>query len=141
MLFYLTVEYNKTSDGWIQYNGSQYFINDDLLPMEDARSFCKKNHADLVVISGQTERKFLWKQVFFLKISRLLIIFLFDIDGCLDQCFFKPVQETPIPAYFVCLPNLTHLIISSLIETARPELGVSDKSVIQCVQSLGLKNL
>ncbi len=67
MLFYLTVEYNKTSDGWIQYNGSQYFINDDLLPMEDARSFCKKNHADLVVISGQTERKFLWKQVFFFK--------------------------------------------------------------------------
>lgn len=54
----------KTSDGWIQYNGSQYFINDDLLPMEDARSFCKKNNADLVVISGQTERKFLWKQVF-----------------------------------------------------------------------------
>uniref|UniRef100_A0A8C2BDR3 Mannose receptor, C type 1a n=1 Tax=Cyprinus carpio TaxID=7962 RepID=A0A8C2BDR3_CYPCA len=37
---------------------------DDLLPMEDARSFCKKNNADLVVISGQTERKFLWKQVF-----------------------------------------------------------------------------
>lgn len=59
------MEYNKTSDGWIQYNGSQYFINDDLLPMENARLFCKKNHADLVVITGQTERKFLWKQVFF----------------------------------------------------------------------------
>ncbi|XP_067302919.1 macrophage mannose receptor 1-like [Pseudorasbora parva] len=57
------VEYNITSDGWIQYNGSQYFINDDLLSMEDARSFCKKNHADLVVITGQTERKFLWKQI------------------------------------------------------------------------------
>ncbi|RXN31634.1 macrophage mannose receptor 1 [Labeo rohita] len=58
------VEYNKTSDGWIQYNSSQYFVNEDRLPMEDARSFCKKNHADLVVITGQTERKFLWKQCY-----------------------------------------------------------------------------
>ncbi len=85
---------HKTSDGWIQYNGSQYFLNDDLLPMEDARSFCKKNHADLVVISGQTERNFYGNR-YFLKISRLLIIFLFDIDGCLDQCFFKPVRRPP----------------------------------------------
>ncbi|ROL48296.1 Macrophage mannose receptor 1 [Anabarilius grahami] len=57
------VQFNMTSDGWIQYNGSQYFINEDLLSMEDARSYCKKNHADLVVITGQTERKFLWKQI------------------------------------------------------------------------------
>lgn len=57
------VEYNKTSDGWIQYNDSQYFINKELLPMEDARLFCKKNNGDLVVITGQTERKFVWKQV------------------------------------------------------------------------------
>ncbi|XP_065117913.1 macrophage mannose receptor 1-like [Paramisgurnus dabryanus] len=56
-------EYNKTSDGWIQYNGSQYFINLDLHTMEDARAFCKKNHADLVVINGQTERRFLFKQI------------------------------------------------------------------------------
>ncbi|XP_051524380.1 macrophage mannose receptor 1-like isoform X1 [Myxocyprinus asiaticus] len=57
------VEYNKTADGWILFNNSQYFINSDLLPMEDARAFCKKNHADLVVITSQTERKFLWKQI------------------------------------------------------------------------------
>ncbi|XP_002663014.2 macrophage mannose receptor 1 [Danio rerio] len=57
------VEYNKTSDGWIQYNDSQYFINEESLPMEDARSFCKKNNGDLVVITGQTERKFVWKQI------------------------------------------------------------------------------
>ncbi|XP_073715685.1 macrophage mannose receptor 1 [Misgurnus anguillicaudatus] len=56
-------EYNETSDGWIQYNGSQYFINLDLHPMEEARDFCKKNHADLVVITRQTERRFLWKQI------------------------------------------------------------------------------
>ncbi|XP_051944921.1 macrophage mannose receptor 1-like [Xyrauchen texanus] len=57
------VEYNKTADGWILFNNSQYFINNDLMTMEDARMFCKKNHADLVVITGQTERKFLWKQI------------------------------------------------------------------------------
>ncbi|KAL6490387.1 hypothetical protein MHYP_G00007320 [Metynnis hypsauchen] len=56
-------EYNVTDDGWIQFNGSQYFINGDHLSMEDARAFCKKNHSDLVVITGQTERKFLWKQI------------------------------------------------------------------------------
>ncbi len=40
----------------------------------------------------------------------------------------KPVQEDPRPAPFVCLPYLTHLIplISSFVETARAELGVSD---------------
>nr|XP_055073400.1 macrophage mannose receptor 1-like [Misgurnus anguillicaudatus] len=56
-------EYNKTSDGWIQYNGSQYFINLELYPMEEAREFCKKNHADLVVVTGNTERRFIWKQI------------------------------------------------------------------------------
>nr|XP_055073387.1 macrophage mannose receptor 1-like [Misgurnus anguillicaudatus] len=56
-------EYNKTSDGWIQYSGSQYFINLDFCPMEEAREFCKKNHADLVVVTGNTERRFLWKQI------------------------------------------------------------------------------
>ncbi|XP_057205100.1 macrophage mannose receptor 1-like isoform X7 [Triplophysa rosa] len=55
--------YNKTSDGWTVFNGSQYFINNDLLPMEEARAFCKKNHADLAVDIGQSERRFLWKQV------------------------------------------------------------------------------
>ncbi len=35
----------------------------------------------------------------------------------------------PCPAHFACLPYQTHLIqlISSLVDTARPELGVSDK--------------
>lgn len=31
--------------------------------MEDARAFCKKNHSDLIVIVGQSERKFIYKQV------------------------------------------------------------------------------
>uniref|UniRef100_A0A672L6K0 Uncharacterized protein n=1 Tax=Sinocyclocheilus grahami TaxID=75366 RepID=A0A672L6K0_SINGR len=38
------------------------------------------------------------------------------------------IQMPPCPAPFVCLPYLTHLIplISSLVETARTKLGVSD---------------
>ncbi len=40
----------------------------------------------------------------------------------------------PGPAPFVCLPFLTHLIllISSLVETARTKLGVSDKRDTKC---------
>ncbi|XP_027025200.1 macrophage mannose receptor 1 isoform X1 [Tachysurus fulvidraco] len=56
-------EYNITDDGWIQFNGSQYYINTDHLDMDSARAFCKKNHSDLIVITGQTERKFIFKQI------------------------------------------------------------------------------
>ncbi len=54
----------------------------------------------------------------------------------LDQCFPNLSWRTPSPAHFVCLPYLTHLIqlISSLVETARHDLGVSDKGEIQNVQ-------
>lgn len=31
--------------------------------MEEARAYCKKNFGDLAVITGESERKFLWKQV------------------------------------------------------------------------------
>lgn len=57
------VEFNITDDGWIQFNGSQYYFNNDRLDMETARAYCKKNHSDLVVITGQSERKFIYKQV------------------------------------------------------------------------------
>lgn len=55
--------FNTTEDGWIIYNDTQYFINTDLLPMEAARAYCKKNFGELAVITGDSERKFLWKQV------------------------------------------------------------------------------
>lgn len=54
--------FNTTEDGWIIYNDTQYFINLDKTDMEAARAFCKKNFGDLVVITGDDERKFLWKQ-------------------------------------------------------------------------------
>ncbi|XP_062849166.1 macrophage mannose receptor 1 [Trichomycterus rosablanca] len=58
-----SAQINITEDGWLQFNSSQYYINSESLSMEDARAFCKKNHSDLVVITGNTERKFLWKQI------------------------------------------------------------------------------
>uniref|UniRef100_A0A665X210 Macrophage mannose receptor 1 n=1 Tax=Echeneis naucrates TaxID=173247 RepID=A0A665X210_ECHNA len=51
-----------TEDGWIIYNDTQYFINNDNLPMEAARAYCKANFAELAVITGESERKFIWKQ-------------------------------------------------------------------------------
>ncbi|KAG9348011.1 hypothetical protein JZ751_004030 [Albula glossodonta] len=56
-------EYNMTTDGWIEYNDTQYYINSQKLAMEDARAYCKKNFGDLVVISSESERKFVWKQI------------------------------------------------------------------------------
>ncbi|KAM9839148.1 macrophage mannose receptor 1 [Aulostomus maculatus] len=55
--------YNKTKDGWLIYNDSQYFINNDRLPMAAARSFCRERFADLVVITGESERKYLWRKI------------------------------------------------------------------------------
>uniref|UniRef100_A0A672G195 Mannose receptor C-type 1 n=1 Tax=Salarias fasciatus TaxID=181472 RepID=A0A672G195_SALFA len=54
--------YNKTDDGWLIYNDTQYFINNDKLAMENARAYCRTNFGDLAVITGESERKFLWKQ-------------------------------------------------------------------------------
>ncbi|KAL1006843.1 hypothetical protein UPYG_G00077910 [Umbra pygmaea] len=55
--------YNITKDGWIEYNDTQYFLNTEELPMDRARQFCKNNFGDLVVITGESERRFLWKQI------------------------------------------------------------------------------
>ncbi|XP_061778196.1 macrophage mannose receptor 1 [Nerophis ophidion] len=56
-------KYNMTEDGWLLYNDSQYFINNGLQPMEAAREFCQKNFGELAVITAESERKFLWKQI------------------------------------------------------------------------------
>lgn len=62
-MFALSTEFNTTEDGWLIYNDSHYYINNDNLAMEVARAYCKKNFGELVVITGESERKFLWKQV------------------------------------------------------------------------------
>lgn len=44
----------------------------------------------------------------------------------IGQMFPKLLWRTPSTSHFVCLLHLTHLIqfISSLVESAKPELGV-----------------
>ncbi|XP_015232976.1 PREDICTED: macrophage mannose receptor 1 [Cyprinodon variegatus] len=55
--------FNTTEDGWLIYNDSQYYINKERLPMEAARDYCRKNYGELVVITAESERKFIWKQI------------------------------------------------------------------------------
>ena len=54
--------YTTTDDGWTIYNDTQYFLNHDQLTMEDAREVCHQKKGELAVITGENERKFLWKQ-------------------------------------------------------------------------------
>lgn len=55
--------YNTTEDGWLIYNDTHYFVNTNQLDMESARAFCKKGFGDLAVITGESERKFIWRQI------------------------------------------------------------------------------
>ncbi|XP_056375179.1 macrophage mannose receptor 1-like isoform X2 [Hyla sarda] len=55
------IEYEFTSDGWLIYNGSQYYVSEDEVPMEKAQEFCNRNFSHLVTINSESERKFLWK--------------------------------------------------------------------------------
>lgn len=59
----LALVLNKTEDGWIIYNDTQYFVNTDEMDMESARAVCKKKFGDLAVITGDSERRFLWTLV------------------------------------------------------------------------------
>ena len=54
----------------------------------------------------------------------------------LKQWFSNLSWRHPCPTHFECFPHLSHLfqIINSLIETARPYLGVSNKADNQTVQ-------
>ncbi|TMS09857.1 Macrophage mannose receptor 1 [Larimichthys crocea] len=57
------VDYNITSDGWLEWRGKQYYINRNSMPMEDAQHFCKQRHGNLVSIMSKEENTFLWKQI------------------------------------------------------------------------------
>ncbi|XP_075068019.1 macrophage mannose receptor 1 [Mixophyes fleayi] len=56
-------EYDHTSDGWVIRDDTQYYVSKDLLSMDKAREFCKKNFGDLTSITSESERKFLWRYV------------------------------------------------------------------------------
>ncbi|XP_028283775.1 macrophage mannose receptor 1-like [Parambassis ranga] len=55
--------YNMTSDGWMEWNGYQYYINRNYLAMTEARHLCQQRHSDLVSINSEAESVFLWQQV------------------------------------------------------------------------------
>ncbi|XP_049605767.1 macrophage mannose receptor 1 [Syngnathus scovelli] len=83
--------FNITEDGWLVYNDSQYFINMDEQPMEAARAFCKKNFAELAVITGDSERRFLWKQILRGSENQYYIGLIVNLDHS-----FSWLDETPV---------------------------------------------
>ncbi|XP_043921440.1 macrophage mannose receptor 1-like [Protopterus annectens] len=98
-------EYNKTEDGWVIYNGSDYYFGKKNVPMEDARAFCKKNFGDLVVIDGESERRFLWRQVGVGEISNFYIGLILGLDGT-----FRWMDGSPLTyvAWDVNEPNFAN---------------------------------
>lgn len=56
-------DYNTTSDGWLEWNGNQYYFNRRSMAMEEARHYCQQKHSDLVSITTEAEAVFVWKQV------------------------------------------------------------------------------
>ncbi|KAM6919049.1 macrophage mannose receptor 1-like [Xenentodon cancila] len=75
-------DYNKTSDGWLEWKGNQYYINERRMAMEEARFFCTQRHADLVTIRSEDESVFLWKQI-----SRGFGLFWIGLTVDLDDTF------------------------------------------------------
>ncbi|KAK5860194.1 hypothetical protein PBY51_021689 [Eleginops maclovinus] len=56
-------DFNTTSDGWLVWRGSQYYVNTESMSMEDARLYCQKRHGDLASINSKEENVFIWKQI------------------------------------------------------------------------------
>ncbi|KAM4605239.1 macrophage mannose receptor 1b [Polymixia lowei] len=57
------ISVNVTADGWLQWQGNQYYIHKKSMAMEDARHYCQRRHGDLVTINSEAENVFLWKQI------------------------------------------------------------------------------
>ncbi|XP_072010898.1 macrophage mannose receptor 1-like [Engystomops pustulosus] len=57
------IDYEFTSNGWLIYNDSQYYISQDEMPMEKALEYCKHNFSHLVTINSESERRFLWQYI------------------------------------------------------------------------------
>uniref|UniRef100_A0A3Q2FV83 Mannose receptor, C type 1b n=1 Tax=Cyprinodon variegatus TaxID=28743 RepID=A0A3Q2FV83_CYPVA len=76
-----TPDYNRTSDGWLEWNGNQYFFETKTMANEDARQSCKEKHGDLVTIDSEAERIFLWKQLHMLFLTVVYFAVLRWMDG------------------------------------------------------------
>lgn len=96
-------DYNKTSDGWLEWRGSQYFINTVRMAMEDARSFCQQRHGDLATINSEAENIFLWQQVIILSVNCCQDVYFMVIIRCkmFHLCVFVYfLQVTDYYGYF-----------------------------------------
>uniref|UniRef100_A0AAQ6IJ87 Mannose receptor, C type 1b n=1 Tax=Anabas testudineus TaxID=64144 RepID=A0AAQ6IJ87_ANATE len=80
----VTPNYNKTSDGWLEWNGTQYYINNERNAMTDARKFCQQRHGDLVSFTSEAESIFLWQQVSSDIYSPYWIGLTVDFDGTFE---------------------------------------------------------
>ncbi|XP_072010312.1 macrophage mannose receptor 1-like isoform X1 [Engystomops pustulosus] len=58
-------DYEFTSDGWLIYNDSHYYISQDEMPMEKALEYCKHNFSHLVTINSESEITFLWQYILY----------------------------------------------------------------------------
>ncbi|KAK2822606.1 hypothetical protein Q5P01_022671 [Channa striata] len=83
-------DYNRTSDGWLELNGTQYYINTKSMAMEDARHFCQQRHGDLVTINSEAENIFLWQQISE-QYSSYWIGLSVDLDGSFEWMDGSPV--------------------------------------------------
>uniref|UniRef100_A0AAQ6IHY3 Mannose receptor, C type 1b n=1 Tax=Anabas testudineus TaxID=64144 RepID=A0AAQ6IHY3_ANATE len=80
--------YVNTSDGWLEWNGTQYYINNERNAMTDARKFCQQRHGDLVSFTSEAESIFLWQQVSSDMYTTLLMLWM---DG--SQVVFQRWDE------------------------------------------------
>ncbi|XP_073344522.1 macrophage mannose receptor 1 [Pagrus major] len=113
--------YNKTEDGWIIYNNTHYFINNDNLDMESARAYCKKNFADLAVITANDERKFLWRQIQRGSEGQYFIGMTVDLDKS-----FRWVDGTPV--------------IYTAWDKNEPNFANNDENCVSIYKSMGYWN-
>ncbi|XP_065254347.1 macrophage mannose receptor 1-like [Emys orbicularis] len=92
--------YKVSEDGWVIYEDKAYYFSHETLPMEKAREYCKKNSGDLVIIEGESERKFLWRYSFYYDFGDSLYI---GLSVSLDKKF-SWIDGTPIN-YVAWAPN------------------------------------
>ncbi|XP_067869491.1 macrophage mannose receptor 1 [Heterodontus francisci] len=80
-----------TEDGWIVYDDSQYYINQDEMSWDDARTFCKKGFGDFAIINSASERLFLWKLISKNRNTQYFIGLLVGLDKSI-----KWIDDTPV---------------------------------------------
>uniref|UniRef100_UPI00398E69AD macrophage mannose receptor 1-like n=1 Tax=Pristiophorus japonicus TaxID=55135 RepID=UPI00398E69AD len=80
-----------TGDGWIVHSGSQYYVNQDPMPWDEARIFCKKGFGDLAIITSASERIFLWRMISGNSNNQYFIGLLVGLDKSI-----KWIDNTPV---------------------------------------------